>query len=307
MSTVSRVGATGVVEPEDKTLLARSQTYRNINFQSLVTSNYPKVATGAKHDWHLAFGAPSKLGEGHATSLAFRFGRTATWAERGQLPGQGSFKLAEFWKADAPLEYKGMDTALTKLQSFNFDVKASTFNQDVVDPLNKMGFIPKGSVLATRLEQLEGSIRTRDALSTEISKAEPSQLATLVPKLKAAMNTVDVSLKQIAAQAVQTRDELLIESLGSPKTTYELTVRHAAAARYMHSIEGQANPVFDAAKFKQILAAVKTEAGPESAVSLKWHREFVGAHARDATFAEAMQQSPAMLEAWSAYKAKYGL
>ena len=307
MSTVSRVGATGVVEPKDTTLLARSQTYRNINFGSLVTGNFPKVATGAKHDWHLAFGSPSKLGESHANSVAFRFGSKATWSERGQLPGQGSNKLAEFWKADAPLEYQNMDTALKKLQSFDFNVKASTFNQDVIEPLNKMGFIPKGSVLATRLEQLEGSIRNRDALSAEFRKANPSQILILLPKIKAAKTTVDVSLKQIAAQAVQTRGELLMESLGSPKTTYELTVRHAAAARYMQSTGGQDDHVFDAARFKQILAAVKVEAGPESAVSLKWHRAFVQTHARDANFTEAMQQSPAMLEAWSAYKAKYGL
>ena len=75
----------------------------------------------------------------------------------------------------------------------------------------------------------------------------------------------------------------------------------------MQSIEGQPNPIFDAAKFKQIMAAVKAEAGPEGAVSLKWHREFVRTQARDSTFKEAMKQSPAMEQAWESYKAKYGI
>lgn len=306
MLTVGRVGATGVTLKE-VSLSERRQTYSSIKSSDLELGNSPEVNTGKKHDWHLAFGSPSKLGESHASGRAFRIGLKSTWAERGQLPGQGGTKIAQFWRADLPNEYKVADAALTRLESLQFDGKLKTFGFRVTEPLSQTGFIPQGSALSTRLERLEGTIRAQNAIAAEVSKADPTQLPTLLPKLNAANTAVDVSIKQIAAQAVQTRGEMLVESLGTPKTTYELTVRHAAAARYLQSIEAQTNPVFNTAKFKQILAAVKVEAGAEKVVSLKWHREFVRVQTRDATFNEAMQQSPAMRQAWSDYKARYGL
>jgi hypothetical protein len=125
-------------------------------------------------------------------------------------------------------------------------------------------------------------------------------------QLKAELQAIEQGLGSAATQATQARGELLAESLGTPKTTYELTVRHAAAARYMLSVEGQPNAVFSASKFKRILAQVKAEAGPEADISLRWHRALIESYSADPTFQRGMQQSEPMRRAWAAYVAKYG-
>jgi hypothetical protein len=112
-------------------------------------------------------------------------------------------------------------------------------------------------------------------------------------------------IDDFANRATQVRGDLLMESLGTPKTTYELTIRHAAAARYFKSIEGQADPVFSASKFKALMTEVKKEAGPEAKVSQAWHRALIERYSTDTEFQSAMQQGTAMQRAWAAYEAQY--
>jgi hypothetical protein len=312
LSTVVRIGNTGVSLSEF-TLSDRTASYRNAGIHSLTNerTDYFKVQMSGgsgqrSHEAHTGLGSVSKLGEVHASSGSFSL-RDDSWASRGRLPGQGGKALSEFWLPDATKEWAKADLALTKLETANGQtLPSSTFSNSVVEPLRDKGFIPKGSTLATRLERLESQLQQRDTLQRALNTAAPADVPALQKKLKTTLHAVEQGIRGAVTRSTQSREELLLESLGTPKSTYELTVRHAAAARYIASVEGQPNAVFSASAFKRMLAQVKAEAGPEAAASLRWHRALIKTYSADPDFAKAMQQSEPMRTAWTVYKAQFG-
>jgi hypothetical protein len=308
ISAIRNVGVASTLLDESS-LATRSLSYQNAGVGNLAAKSPFATAMGLeKHDLHTAFGGASKLGEVNANSGAFRLGSNDSWATRGLLPGQGKFSTNPFWRADAVSDFSVADGAMTKLESSTFNITAGQFDKQIVAPLSTSGFIPKGSPLATRLERLEAQLTSRDALQARANRADPSKVSGLLGELNAANASIEVSLKQVTKLATQARGELLLESLGNPKTTYRLTTEHAATARYMESVRGDTEAVFSAAKYKKILAEVKAEAGDEVVTGLKWHRTLVKTYAANADFVKAMENgNPAMKAAWDAYKLKYGI
>lgn len=211
------------------------------------------------------------------------------------------------WTADFTENWKSADRALTAVEVGASIRDAHQFATETVEPLREKGFIPKGCALATRLERLEVKVAQRSDLSSKLIFASAEDLPRLTTEWQAADQSLAIDVKTASTYAAQSRAELLTESLGTPKTTYELTVRHAAAARYIKSIEGQPNAVFSATQFQRILAEVKLEAGPEGAVSLRWHQALIKNYTDDRTFIAAMNHSEPMKQAWAAYRSKYGL
>jgi hypothetical protein len=312
ISTVVRIGNTGPTQLEAKGLMGRTDAYRGAGIHKLsrdVGSFFsPQMSQGSgspSHEAHTAFGAVSKLGEVHANSGAFSLADDS-WASRSRLPGQGGKPVSEFWNADTTKDWKDADEALTSLATANPQLGRADLTTHIDVPLRDTGFIPKGSALAARLERLEAAVGKRETLQRHLNTAGAAPEPALQGQLQTAIQNVQRGLDDLANRATQSRSELLMQSLGTAKTTYELTIRHAATARYMQSIEGQAGAVFSAAKFKSLLAEVKKEAGPEAEVSRRWHRALIERYGADAEFQSAMQQSTAMRQAWAAYKAQYG-
>ena len=308
LSAIRNMGVSSTALDESS-LATRSLSYRNAGTGNLAAkSPFLNASNLTKHDLHTAFGGASKLGEVNANSGAFSLSSSDSWATRGLLPGQGKFSTTPFWRVDVVQDFAVADAAMTKLESSTFNITAGQFDKQIAAPLSASGFIPKGSPLATRLERLEAQLTSRDALQARANRAQPSNLSGLLGELNAANTSIEVSLKQVTKLASQARGELLLESLGNPKTTYRLTTEHAATARYMQSVNGDTEAVFSAAKYKKILAEVRAEAGNEATTSLKWHRALVKTYAADADFVKAMENgNPAMKAAWEAYKVKYGI
>ncbi len=304
VSTVVKIGVTSVAYSE-KSLVVRTSFYRDAGIRNLSAENLRSINV-QHHDVHTSLGATSKLGEVNANSGAFSLASKESWAERGLLPGQGSRPISKFWRPDVTQEWLVADGALKTLESANFDLSAVQFAKTVTGPLSLCGFLPKGSALATRLERLEEMLKARETLQSSMRTAEGSQIVALQGKVRAANTKIDAAIKAAAGQSTQMRSEVLQESLGGESTTYELTVRHAAAARYLQSVDGQPNAVFSAAKFKQILAAVKAEAGPAAVTGPQWHRELLQIYSADKGFNRAMNQSVSMQQAWAAYKQRFG-
>ncbi len=308
ISAIRDVGVSSTLLDESS-LAARSLSYKNAGVGNLgVKSPFATAMALEKHDLHTAFGGASKLAEVNANSGAFSTRSSDSWATRGLLPGQGKFGTTPFWRVDAVADFGRADATLTRLESSAAKFTAREFDQQIVAPLMTTGFIPKGSPLATRLQRLEAQFTSRDTLQARIGRADTSKLPGLQSELNAANASIEVSLKQVTQLATQARGELLLESLGNPKTTYRLTTEHAATARYMELVKGDTEAIFSAAKYKKILAEVKAEAGNEATTSLKWHRTLVKTYAANADFVKAMENgNPAMKAAWEAYKVKYGI
>jgi hypothetical protein len=74
----------------------------------------------------------------------------------------------------------------------------------------------------------------------------------------------------------------------------------------METVQGQASAVFEYAKFEAILKQVRAEAGDATKAGAVWHQELLAGYSADPGFSAAMNGSPAMAEAWAAYKQKYG-
>jgi hypothetical protein len=305
VSTVVRIGVSSTAYT-GKSLIARTRFYRDTGMRNLSAESLRPINV-EHHDVHTSLGSTSKLGEVNANSGAFSLASKESWAERGLLPGQGGRAIAKFWRPDVTQEWLVADDALKALESAHVDISAAHFAKTVTGPLSSCGFLPKGSPLATRLERLEGMLKARETLQTSMQTAEGSQMAALQGKVRAVNTKIDAAIKSATGQSTQMRTEVLQESLGSEATTYELTVRHAAAARYLQSVEGQPDAVFNAARFKEILAAVKAEAGPAEAIGKLWHRELLQVYGADKGFVRAMNQSVPMQQAWAAYKQRFGL
>jgi hypothetical protein len=308
--TIIRVGITGTQYGEES-LTQRTRHYRNAGIGNL----HPQTSSSAphmfdegtvRHEVHSAFGAVSKFGEINAASKAMSTGSKQTWAERGLLPGQTGMPVKGFWKADFDFEWTGAETALALLQKIQPKTKTKFFTESVLEPLRSAGFIPQGSQLAARLEILERRYERRDALQAQMSTAATAETPALQAKVAQAQQDIAAALSDARKNATKIAGQLLEEGLGNPQTTYELTVRHAAAARYVQSIEGQRDAVFDYAKFESILKQVQAEAGDPAQAGLRWHREIVNVHEGNAKFKEAMAQRPEMANAWAAYKKKFG-
>jgi hypothetical protein len=320
ISTVVRVGNSGVDQFNAPTLLGRSRQYRDASIHNLNADSGDDYfslqmsgGNGTSHQLHTVLGATSKLGEVHAAGQAFTFAQQS-WESRGKLPGQDGKPLSAFWGVQSPAEWNFANQALTRLESLTSPPDSAQFSRSIVAELHSKGFIPKGSVLSSRLERLEAAMAQRDTLQKQLEmarrtpSADLAQTRALQERLQAATQDVQRGLADARGRATQSRGELLMQSLGTPKTTYELTIRHATAARYMQSIEGQADARFSASKFKALMAEVKKEAGPEAKVSQLWHRALIERYSKDATFRNAMtEHGTAMKEAWTAYKAQYGL
>jgi hypothetical protein len=322
--TIVRIGYSGVNQFNAETLSGRSRQYRDASIRNLSTNmddsyfsmQMSRGNGGKSHQLHTVAGATSKLGEVHAASQAFTFAQRS-WESRGKLPGQDGKSLSAFWGVQGPAEWSIANEVMTSLESTTSPPSPEQFSRDTVAPLLSRGFIPKGAALSTRLEQLESAIAQRDTLQKQLDlqdrtpSADLAKTRALRKQLKAATQDVERGLADTRGRAAQSRNELLMQSLGTPKTTYELTIRHAAAARYMQSIEGQANARFSASKFKAIMADARNEAlqgRSEIEVSLLWHRALIERYSADKTFDKAMgAEGTPMREAWSAYKALYGM
>jgi hypothetical protein len=317
--TIVRIGYSGVNQFNADTLSDCSRQYRDASIRNLSTKmndNYFRGNGGKSHQLHTVAGATSKLGEVHAASQAFTFAQRS-WESRGKLPGQDGKPLSAFWDVQGPAEWSVANEAMTSLESTTSPPSLEQFSRDTVAPLRSRGFIPKGSALATRLEQLEAAIAQRDTLQKQLDlqertpSADLAETRALQKQLEAATQDVQRGLADTRGRALQSRGELLMQSLGTPKTTDELTIRHAAAARYIHSIEGQADARFSASKFKAIVADVRSEARQgrsEIEVSLLWHRALIERYGADKTFDKGMgPEGTPMRAAWNAYKTQYGL
>jgi hypothetical protein len=312
MSVVVRIGNTGPVHLDGEDLKSRTETYRNSGRHNLSPAVglyfYPQMQDGKgapSHEPHTFIGAVSKLGEVHANSGAFTLADDS-WASRSLLPGRGGKPIAQFWKIDSVQDWGVADRALTSLARADPQLSRDDFAELVMEPLRDTGFISKGTPLAARLERLEATVATREALQRQLNTAGPAQVPALNEKLQTATQQVQAGLNDLATGAKQSRGELLMQSLGTPKTTYELTIRHATMARYIASIVGQPDAVFSAAKFKSLMAEVKKEAGPEAEVSRRWHSALIKRYGAEPEFQSAMAQSPAMKQAWADYKAQHG-
>ena len=320
ISTIVRVGNSGVDQFNAPSLLGRSHQYRDASIHNLNADSGDDYfslqlsgGNGTSHQLHTVLGATSKLGEVHAASQAFTFAQQS-WESRGKLPGQDGKPLSAFWGVQSPAEWNFANQAMTSLESPTSPPDSVQFSRSIVAVLHSKGFIPKGSALSTRLERLEAALTQRDTLQKQLDlqerrpSADLAETRALRERLQAATQDVQRGLADARGRATQSRSELLMQSLGTPKTTYELTIRHATAARYMQSIEGQADARFSASKFKALMAEVKKEAGPEASVSQLWHRTLIERYSKDATFRNAMtEHGTPMKEAWTAYKAQYGL
>ena len=315
ISTVIRIGSTGV-RLDEFTLAERTLSYRAADERQLASDQpddyapqMPPFNLGKSHEVHTAFGAVSKVGEVNANGVSFGVNSpsASAWADRGRLPGAGGQPLAQHWAVDFTETWIRADDALTALETVGASWNADQLATKAIEPLREKGFIPEGSALAARLEPIEARFARRDELRKQLANAHGADRTALSAQLQTAEHEVTHAVADAAAVATQSRADLLTESLGTPKTTYELTVRHATAARYMQSIEGEANAVFSASKFEAILEAVEAEAGPENEVSLRWHRALVGSYLVDAQFDTAMQRSEPMRAAWAAYKQRYGI
>ncbi len=311
VSTLLRVGIAGVSYGE-KTLHGRTAAYRHAGEHLLPAPSthqpvHLSTAGLVRHDLHTAFGSVSKLGEVHANSPALSRNSRLSWSERGVLPGHAGMPLKGFWRVDFGSQWKLADKAAALLQQTQAESGGGLLAKNVVKPLARMGFIPKGSKLAARLEQLEARFLARDSLQFQLSKATPKEAPALQTKLVQAQKDLATALADARSNNTKIAGQLLEESLGTPQTTFELTVRHAAAARYMQTVEGQAGAVFEYTKFEAILKQVRAEAGDASQVGSTWHRELLASYGADADFMAAMAQRPAMAEAWAAYKQKCGL
>jgi hypothetical protein len=300
ISTLSQMGRAAQLN-NAQTLTDRSHQYRDADAHTLsANSGNGRVRRQAlpgdtRHAIGFVSGAMSKVGAVNAATQAF-------------VPTQ----MSNFWTVHAPSDWQMADRALSRLTSATSPPSLEQFSRDTVKPLLSKGFIPKGSALSARLEQLEKVISTREDLQRMLSTADPDRASILQGFLRRADADVQRRLDDFAARAVQSRGELFTQSLGTPQTTYDLTIRNVTALRYMKSIKEQPKARFSASKFKAIMADVRSEARqgrrPETEISLTWHRALIERYSADKTFDKGMgpEGSP-MREAWNAYKALYGM
>jgi hypothetical protein len=300
-------------DTRNATLPERSVQYRDVR-----SSQLPELPSGRSpqtnafhdsipHDVHTAFGAVSKVGETDANSVGFAEYMKKSWADRSYLPSQGPVRLGKViddmkmclgfgrlvknfgqapasnhWNVDGPGDWKAAERALSSIETKLKNGNTSALADDV-SFMMRGGFLPKGAKVATRLEQAQSNAATH----TENPIATP------------------ISAKRLLNSPVRSRVDLLHQSLGTPATTYALTTRQTAAARYMNSIKQQPDAAFDANKFRKILAQVEKEAGPAEVTGPQWHKKKISAYTQDKDFSNAMKQSPAMAEAWRYYTKKY--
>jgi hypothetical protein len=301
--TLVRIGAT-IPGLSGRTLAQREQSYKQISANNLE----PHVPSFELHDnpspqeiheLHTVFGSVSRLGEEHASSIAFNFEvKTTPITSRADLPGANGKQLAAYWQPFAPGDWAKAETALSRLEGRRLLRDHKTV-QENIDIMAEGGFIPEGSSLSKRLKKYEvAPYQYNEAMNTESST--PFDIAK-------ARKQDEESMQGIRRLAIRSRMDMLHEAFGTPATTYELTVRHVAAARYLLSIQGQPGAVFSASKYQSIISEVRREAGGKDSVGLTWHRAFIKSHEANADFIKGMEQSEPMRKAWAAYKAKYAL
>ena len=269
---------------------------------------YPHLPSPA-HNTHTAFGTVSKLGElmanTNALSLDLALPSMTSWTSRGALPGKGTAG-SSFWKVDAVQDWVNAEKSLAGLEAASKRMSGSVVSGHV-QILMKGGFLPKGSALAKHLEHIETTALARDSVFGNMPMAKPADLPNMIKTGRALEQTMTQGFEAIAASAKQSRAHVMHQSFGTPATTYALTTRHAAAARYMKTIEKQAGAVFDANQYRLILKEVQREAGPASTTGLAWHKQMLKTYAKNHFFQDAMTDNPAMGQAWRDYKAQFGV
>jgi hypothetical protein len=261
------------------------------------------------HNTHTAFGAVSKLGEvmanTNALSLDLTLPNVTSWASRGALPGKGKAASA-FWKVDVVKDWVDAEKSLAGLEAASKRMSGSVVSGHV-QTLMGSGFLPKGSALAKHLGHIETTALARDNVFGNMPMAKPSDLPNMMKAGRALEQTMTQGLAAMAASAKQSRAHVMHQSFGTPATTYALTTRHAAAARYMKTIEAQPLAVFDANKYRLILKEVQMEAGPALKTGPVWHKQMLKTYDADHFFQDAMNANPALGQAWRDYKAQFGL
>jgi hypothetical protein len=278
---------------------------RNNDFLPQVFPNLPSSA----HNTHTAFGAVSKVGEvmanTNALSLDLALPNVTSWASRGLLPTK-SAAASTFWKVDLVQDWVNAEKSLAALEAASKSTSGRVVAGEVQQLLGG-GFLPKGSALAKHLERIETTAFTRDKVFGDIPMAKPSDLSKMMKTGRAAEQLLAQDFAALAASSKQSRAHVMHQSFGTPDTTYALTTRHAAAARYMRTIEGQERALFDANTFRRILKEVEGEAGPAAETGPLWHKQMLETYASNHFFQDAMNANPAMGQAWRDYKAQFGV
>jgi hypothetical protein len=264
---------------------------------------------GNAHETHTVFGSVSKLGEVHAHTNAFNgVTNTTSWHNRGLLPNNRGTVVSQHWQVDQPLNWYRADRSLTAIENASPGVGAGKLISNEVKALTGDGFLPKGTPLATRMQRLEKAALRWDGAQSQLARASAGQAQGLIQSMQSAHQTVQSGIAVAASSPKQNRLDMLTESFGTPQTTYALTVRHAAAARYMKSIEGKRDAVFDANKFRGILKEVKTEAKRAGLTGELMHWHMLNTYATDRGFQDAIKaSSPQMQDAWRTYRQSHGV
>jgi hypothetical protein len=280
-------------------------TVRDVEFLPNTNSHLALPA----HNTHTAFGAVSKVGEvmanTNALSLDLALPNVTSWASRGLLPGKGK-AASSFWKVDVVKDWVNAEKSLAGLETASKSTPGTVVAGHVQLLLNG-GFLPKGSALAKHLEHVEKIVFERDKVFSEMPMAKPADFPRIMKAGKALDQTLKQSLEAVAASAQQSRAHGMHQSFGTPASTYALTTRHAAAARYMATIEKQEHAVFDANQFRRILKEVEHEAGTAEKTGPIWHKQMLKTYVGDRIFQDAMKANPAMGEAWNQYKTPFGV
>ena len=278
---------------------------RDSEFLPHTNSHLPSPA----HNTHTAFGAVSKLGEvmanTNALSLDLLLPNVTSWASRGVLPGKGKTAPA-FWRVDVVKDWVDAEKSLAGLETASKSTSGSVVSGHV-QTLMGSGFLPKGSALAKHLETVETTALARDSVFSKMPTAQPADISKMMKAGRALEQDLKQGLEVMAGSARQSRAHVMHQSFGTPATTYALTTRHAAAARYMQTIEGQPLAVFDANKYRLILKEVQMEAGPALKTGPVWHKQMLKTYDADHFFQDAMNTNPAMGQAWRDYKAQFGV
>jgi glutamate racemase len=254
------------------------------------------------HNFHTAFGAGRGL---NGEVLAFSNATLATPLDisiRVRLPdlNQGT-TTSGYFRVAFTSELKIADEQLALLEANPATLTTSVFNESA-KKLFSTGAISYGSPLAKRLEEVEKDLKFRERLQLQIDRtSNPADRAALQTQYAQASKRIEQNL----SNPQRSRDELILQAFGTVENTANVIPQQIAIVRYLKSIEGRRNAVFDAKKLNAILAQVTAELGADAS-GVRLHQDLIKTYDNSAAFRTLLQSNPLLGEAWKRYKIKHG-